>query len=400
MRCVLHIGTEKTATTTIQNWLYENEENLSSGGVALTRTADVNNNYKLASYFSGALDDLVFMHGIRTADERDRFYENFEAELSAELRAKSQNHHTILFTSEHLQSRMVEASHIQKLKTFLDQFFDEYTIACYFREQSEMRKSIYSTQLRIDYSGKIESFSRKIETDDHYYNFLSMFEKWESVFGLKSLKPRIFERDKLKNGDIRHDFIATACPEFDAQKLTYEARHANEALSNDTAELFSAINSVRPHYVGRFEDPLPKTLKNIVLKSDIFDHQKPISDPDQKQFYDQFNESNIAFFERYFDQKTNLFKQPKAYAETKSTANYSIAQFAQFIIEIIENSRLTLIKKHEINTLRDVVFRLKDAKQISNDEALTLLQLAHRARPDGDRLSAKIEDLLSERDTG
>jgi hypothetical protein len=59
MKCILHIGTEKTATTLLQNWIYENEAGLAKAGIALTRSAGAPNNRKLVSAHQREIDDYT-----------------------------------------------------------------------------------------------------------------------------------------------------------------------------------------------------------------------------------------------------------------------------------------------------------------------------------------------------
>ena len=44
MKCILHIGTEKTGTTILQDWLYDNKVELSKVGVYLSDNLGKTNN--------------------------------------------------------------------------------------------------------------------------------------------------------------------------------------------------------------------------------------------------------------------------------------------------------------------------------------------------------------------
>ena len=50
MKAVIHIGTEKTGTTTLQEFLHLNRANLKNQGIAYLQSPGERNNRKLATY--------------------------------------------------------------------------------------------------------------------------------------------------------------------------------------------------------------------------------------------------------------------------------------------------------------------------------------------------------------
>ena len=77
MDCVLHIGTEKTATTLLQSWLYSNREALSAQGVFLSSVLKEGNNRKLVSYFQPQTDDWLRRQHIATEADKTAFFDGF-----------------------------------------------------------------------------------------------------------------------------------------------------------------------------------------------------------------------------------------------------------------------------------------------------------------------------------
>jgi len=86
VKCILHLGTEKTGSTLLQKWLYENEVTLSNRGVALTKTARFPSNTLLPLYFKGQIDDTLQRQGIFTEKERVDFFSGFLDRLRAKIR--------------------------------------------------------------------------------------------------------------------------------------------------------------------------------------------------------------------------------------------------------------------------------------------------------------------------
>lgn len=398
MLCILHIGTEKTATTLLQKWLYENEENLSSQGVALTQKCGVTNNRKLVSYFQTSLDDYLKKESVFTKSDRKGFFEPFHRELSSEISEKSNRHESFIFTSEHFHSRLHSEKEIENLKLFLDKFFTDYKVICYFREQSRVRTSLYSTGLKRSNSDAIEESNRGSTDNSHYYNYFDFFGKWESVFGRDSLHPRLFEKSQFVDGDIRKDFLATVLPEINPELMSFENKSANESLSHDLAHLFRAINSRKDKYIGRFPDPTPSTFKSIISSLEFLDKNTPVYDSRQEEMYDTFNGSNVDFFARYFGQASNLFERPDSSRKKEHRpSTFDISDMASMIEAILSIDNLIVIKKSEINFLRDVALRKLAEGKLSNEEAVSLLKIANRARPKGKQILSTLNELHREK---
>lgn len=397
MHCILHIGTEKTATTLIQKWLYENRDQLSAQRVALTKKSDFPNNRKLVTYIQSSIDDYLKVRDIHNDTERHHFFENFENDFANELSELKKDHETAIFTSEHFHSRLTSESEVRDLKAFLDQFFNSYSIICYFREQSKVRTSLYSTGLKINNPNNILDFQSDIDTESHYYNYLSFFKKWENAFGKDALLPRIFSKENMIDGDIRKDFIASVLPKINAQIMDYKTDSSNESLSADEAVLFREINAVRNNFIGRHPDPTPDAIKNAVKNSCLLDKETSISDPRQNMMYDTFNDVNVQFFSRYFGEKENMFPRPKEIDQNEvDHKRFNISDLADFLNSILSIKKFVFLQDNEVNFLRDLAIKLHSSGAVSNSEAITLLKLANRARPAGGAIISKLDELRNE----
>ena len=108
MKCILHIGTEKTGSTAIQKWLYNNKNALSSNKVFLSECLSKPNN----RFFS-----LLFREDFHLCDFCKRNHISSKAELDAlkfkalnnlkdEILQNSKTHEIFVISSEHLHSRI------------------------------------------------------------------------------------------------------------------------------------------------------------------------------------------------------------------------------------------------------------------------------------------------------
>ena len=116
MKCILHIGTEKTGTTLIQNWLYENSDALSVQGVGLSRTAAYPNNRKLVAFFQTGYDDYMHENMVFDGHHREAFFHGFEESFLDEMSELARDHHTVVFSSENFNSRLQTVEQIERGK--------------------------------------------------------------------------------------------------------------------------------------------------------------------------------------------------------------------------------------------------------------------------------------------
>ena len=150
MKCFLHIGTEKTATTTIQNFLHLNRENLLSKGFIYPESVGKKNNRALsiAAYNSGRRDNLTKLKQLDSDDKLLEFQEQTVQKLRQEV-SNVETASTIIFSSEFFQSRLTKISEIERLKEILKGLgVTDISVIVYLRRPADIANSLYSTAIR------------------------------------------------------------------------------------------------------------------------------------------------------------------------------------------------------------------------------------------------------------
>ena len=137
MRCVLHIGAEKTGSTAIQTWLSGNQSQLEAHGVFQSRVMLPGVNRELAACFQDDLDDLHAANDIFDEEQRRAVCVPFLERLSAEIRDESSRFDRMIVSSEHFHSRFRSEKSISALAGFLNAHFTSIRVVCYLREQSD-----------------------------------------------------------------------------------------------------------------------------------------------------------------------------------------------------------------------------------------------------------------------
>jgi hypothetical protein len=227
-RIILHIGGEKTGTTTLQKYLFRN--------AAILRQRSIHYfNDRSKPYVSGVAH--FPLAACLISEEVDFIPDEKRVSLSRALSALEEDIRqldgTIILSCEHFSSRLRSRDQLQRLRDALAS--EDVHVVCYAREQSELALSSWSTAVRY---GCDQKFSlESVIPENPYYNYLHVAELWASVF--ENIHVREYRRDRLVNGDICADF-------FDLMGLDDRDLEAcapeNEALDIERLEGLRFVN--------------------------------------------------------------------------------------------------------------------------------------------------------------
>lgn len=393
MKCILHIGTEKTGTTILQDWLYDNQAELSKVGVCLSDNLGKTNNRLVPAYFLGHLDDWAMHNGISSDAEKRQYFKGFSERLTNEILTAKETHNYFIITSEHLHSRIRNKEEIEQLYIFLISVFDEIEVVCYFRDQFDLAVSLYSTALKIDSLASVEQFIENASPEDYYYNYLQIADNWAGVFGNSNCNFRIYDRSKFIDNDIRLDFLSVVDDRIDAAKLNMNRSSGNESLSLLQGAAFRAINRNFPYWgtdnLAMNRDN--ERAKNMAVNVGSLKLGKITSAKSELIKY-KFAETNTLFFEKYF---TAQDKFPISQVDNNGIMTFDEARSAvedalELGLKIDANITYSLTEE-QMNSLRDIALRIFDHKSDSIEDALALMKIALSHRPNGPLIKNKVE---------
>ncbi len=394
MKCYLHIGTEKTGTTLLQNWLYDNREELSTIGVYLSDKLGGINNRLVPAYFQRDMDYWAATKGIANEQERSEYFSGFLEIFSGEISKAKIRHHAFVITSEHISSSIREIEDIKLLHVFLAKFFHEVEVICYFREQYDMAVSRYSTALRSDFSEDIECYVDTINPEFYLYNYLSMADKWSEVFGARNCNFRIYDRKCFIDQDIRIDFLSTISSDINFKNFNMERISSNESLYYLQSTAYKLINRKISYWKP---NKLGVNINNLTAKSkvDSIDSLKVgrILSSKQDVIRARFREVNNKFFSKYFETVTEF---PKSKARS---ANYITAEEASRAVEDVlgfgldcNGDVVSSLTEDEINLIRDIALAIYSKRPLSVSDALQLMKVALNHKPNGSLIKRKVNE--------
>ena len=194
MKVIVHIGTEKTGSTSIQEYLYQNKRRLNKAGFYYLQSGGARNSRALASYCTSDHkdDDFLASIGVASLKEKAEFKREYIKSFRVEIKSLPKNIHTVIISSEHLHSRTNSQEEVNAVYELLSPFFSKIKIVCYLREQLATSVSLYSTAIKC---GKVISFSKFLlncKPENIYYNYYEMLNNWGKIFGLESLDINLF----------------------------------------------------------------------------------------------------------------------------------------------------------------------------------------------------------------
>lgn len=302
MRCVLHVGTPKTGSSTIQKFLKRNRPELMKRGVLTFESLGKLNNQGVAIYARDDrhVDGGHIRFGAVEPEERAEFRRDLELRFAEEIETLRARHGgddddlTAVISAEHLW-QLQAPSEFARLRELLDAHFDSYRVVVYLRRQDRKIVSSYSTQLRA-YAGRVTPLTfegAKVERYD------AALEHWATAFGDDSMAVRVFERERLVEGDLLADFCdAVGVPWSDAFE---RVGRANPSLNAEAQEFLRCFNAHVPPFLREEREVNP--LRGDVVK--ILDRHfegrgAAPSRAEAEAFYAQAREANERVAARWF----------------------------------------------------------------------------------------------------
>ncbi|WP_298561832.1 hypothetical protein [uncultured Aliiroseovarius sp.] len=301
MKLILHIGQEKTGTTALQHGLYLNEAVLNQHGFCLSHTIDSTNNRGLVACFQKNPDNYFILNNLTSPEAIEAFRNRTLAGFQAEVKELSKHYHTLIVTSEHFQSRLVQPNSIAQLSEYLNGIFDDIDVICYFRRQDSKVSSAYSTHISVGGTG---SFSKHLENAKRRrngnFNYVYFANKWTAHFASSRFMPRFFSRNALEGGDIMVDFFSALGSPQVADDLETPAGERNVSLSRRGLWLLRRTNRLFPRFRNGRESKIHRLVTGVI-KASRWAQFGPKLDVTQldPEFMSHFEKKNRRFLKEY-----------------------------------------------------------------------------------------------------
>lgn len=394
-KIVLHIGTEKTGTTTLQKVMLDNKKHLLKDGVCYLHGEKLINSRDIAAACVGdnVRDDYLDSLGISSPEDRQEFRGKINDKLVKEIEKLPKSAHTLLISSEHFHSRLHKPFMIQYLKDLLDTYAKSFKVVCYIRRQVDMVVSLYSTILK---GGGVETFEglakRMLKVENHYCNYDTFLSKWEEVFPKECISVKKFERSALVGGSIVDDFLAETG--ISSSCIVEKTESTNESITHLGQVLLREVNA--------YSKPSNKTgakeqnrIRRMIAES-FPGKGRQLPPGEAKRLQALFAESNEAVRVRWFPERDVLFENdfPESVRRDLSADQEDV------ISKIFTYVSSGGEKINDFSKYDDCVEALKEAARIMEnnnniDKSFRLMLLAKEIRPDGPVINSRLKEIES-----
>ena len=298
----IHIGTEKTGTTSVQSFLTNNSQRLQQADFwypADFSAPYVESNAHFPIVASLLNHDVDFVSPAKAA-ARDQCLLRFLEDC------QGRTEKTVVISAEHFSSRLLDAGKLEYFRRQLAGTFARVIIVVYVRSQVAMAPSAYSTAVKTGRSSPLDL--AEVTPANPYYNILSMLDLWAGVFGRENMIAREFAPHSLEGGDICADFLRV----LGLSGAFMEAcARQNESLNLAELAALRRVNACLPAFES---DPANWRNAQILRGAYIApflesgDHGQPfrLTQSEASQVLDRFRQDNEILNERYFSGQLSM----------------------------------------------------------------------------------------------
>jgi hypothetical protein len=298
MKLILHIGTPKTGTTALQQFLHANREALATRGF---HYATPSHGLREASRVAAALNlgKSRAVHGF--------FAKHVDL-------ARRRGAHTLLVSAERFSLMSVvdammrrevcvhgvERDHalIETLQSLMPKGIENRHIVCYFRRPDRYAESLYSQHVKrgMIFDGTFEDFLPIIRPA-LFYN--QNMRSWSDVFGKENCFVRSYER---VGADIVGDFMMNVLNIDDLTDFVHLENAGNERVSRDVLE----FKRFRNRFASYKERDMERTILRLVdeqlgLRDTEPDYYQDFLSPDERAEFLKLVQPEIEALQASYD---------------------------------------------------------------------------------------------------
>lgn len=355
----LHIGTQKTGTTSIQGFCKDNGQVLESKGYCypiFPYTYPRVSNDRNAHFLMGRILDA---DGNRMTEKEKRIYQEGMNTIQ-DLFLKYDN---VILSDEHIwQTTFRERPDFwEQIKQEGENYGFQVKIIVYLRRQDEFIGSLWNQVVKIAIRPE-----RCQQTFDEYIDKLpgisqlDYYQKLESisnVLGMENVIVRVFEKSRFYCGSIYADFLKTINLDL-TEEFKILQKVKNLGLAGNTHEIKRILNSL-PELKDKKKNNF---LRDILLDFSEISKQEypsaPFSPEETAKFLDKYKESNERVLKEYLHEDgTFLFHQNIADTPKWQKDNpYMTDDLIRFV------GMCTIHLMDEITHLREEQKKLKEAQ--------------------------------------
>ena len=257
-QCWLHIGAEKTGSTSLQTYFALNRATLLARGWLYPRAAGSRAHYNLlaCSLDEDRDDETRRVAGVGKGLSLDTFCSHVIQSLETEIAASGAA--VLVVSNELLATRLRRPAEIARLKALCDRLARQTKVIVYLRNQPDFFTSRYTN---VIWEGGTHDF--KFEARAPIADYALLLDRWSAVFGKQNLVVRRFEPADFPAGDLIADFVNLTG--LDTRGLQVPAR-ANPSLDAESLVFLRGMNRRLPRVLARDVQPFRGAIVRVLQR--------------------------------------------------------------------------------------------------------------------------------------
>ena len=303
-RLVLHVGTVKTGSTSLQAYLSEHQQALAEAGWCYLPSAGRPDRRDLAAAciaIDDQRDELLRARQLVSPEQRLAFRQQVKTELEAQLKAVPPARGVIL-SSEHFHLSLQRPEEIQTLQQLLLELgLEAQQVVIYLREPLALIESLFSTMVRA-------GDQRPLPEDpaDPFVTLIcdhsASLARWRAVFGEAVVQPRAFP--PRAGGSLSADFLGLLGAEPAAGWPPEPQRQRNRGLNPQALHLLAWLNRhcpwLTPQARYRWQRGLRRVLDGALSRWASGSYRMP--EPQRSRYGQRYSDGYAAWLNRELPQ--------------------------------------------------------------------------------------------------
>jgi len=322
MKAIIHIGSPKTGSSTIQQYLDRNRQPLKmqsifipsysgAGHVQLAAMAvifgaKISKQSSFVDCIEKDLPLLVKENKALSPEDQDRLWKKCRHEIETNCGQGD----LVIFSTERLFQ--FHAKEVERVKNLLDSLFDDVSIVLYLRRQPEY---LISSLFNSIWQGKSCTWPPSALPE-----YDKAIKRW-SIFGKDKIKIRIFDKQKFHDNDLLSDFAITCG--FSMAGLERVENMNESRLGSAETEFLRLFNSHVPKMLDLWtRNPDRESVRPVLLslqsKTDVKPKAFHVNREEARQILEQCREGNDWIAREYlgreklFDEDVSMFPEEVA----------------------------------------------------------------------------------------
>lgn len=343
----LHVGTPKTGTSYLQNFLGDNRKVLNKQGFIFP---------DFQMRFEG-IGKSRNAHFLITADEKAE--EIYQASV-AQLQEISKQYEKIILSEEGLWNN---DKNIAKFVSDMKKNDIEIKIVVYLRRQDLYIQSKWAQNVKENMEMSFyEYIQSKQKKGLNYYKKLNALAE---IVGKENMLVRVYEKQQFvgKNKDLLSDFLETTGIAWDEEFKILDSKR-NPSLTGIYLETKQKLNRY-PEFATKKNFVVPHLYAVMEKKNELssYSENKYFTYEQQMEFLGKYAKGNQKIAEEFLGRKDGVLFQEEIVPRKGEEDSYSPEEFFDVLAEVI------IMQQKEMQRVKELVETEKEAKNYWKKQA-------------------------------